>query len=944
MEFCVLGPVRVVVDGEPVRIGGPRERKVLAALVLRAGRPVRSEFLIEAVWNSGPPATGRAQIHNSVAALRRAFGPAASQGVEIVGGDGGFVLRTGAASVDAQEFVREVERAHRLAGEADAHGAVDGLRKALSLWRGAALEGVESQVLLGDAHRLDEQRMAALEKRFELELELGRHRELTGELAAAVAEHPLREPLVRFLMSALYRSGRQADALAAFQRCRELLAEELGVDPGPELAALHERILRGDPALMDVSAQQRGPEPPADRPGPAAGAPEFVPRQLPRAAGHFVGRATELAELDGLLDRADGSRLAVITGSAGTGKTATAVHWAHWSAARFPGGCLYVNLQGFDPTGEPMSARQAVRGFLQALGVPGDRMPAPLADQIGLYRSLVAERRILVLLDNARDAQQVRPLLPGTPAAFAVVTSRDRLVGLVAVDGAYAVRLGTLAPHEARALLELRTGRARVAAHPEAVHELAELCARLPLALNIAAARAAEAPYQRLDEFVAQLRAVGNRLTALDAGDPAASVRAVFSWSIHRLSPRAARLFRALGMHPAPQFGTAVCAALVGGAETAVRKDLDELVGFHLVEQHAPNRYVCHDLLRAFAAELCRTQEGENASEGITLLILDHYLHTAVAGDRLLQPHRPALTFAPPCEGAAPAALADAGEANRWFEAEIPTLLACTSYATAAGLDRHAWQLPWAMTTYLDRTVRWHDLIEQLNTALGALERLRDVPGRIRTHIDLAQALSRMDAEEEVVRHCEAAIELAIPIRDVHELGRASLTLSRAFASAEDFVRMREHAAAALAAFQDVGVQLGAAAAMIALATALRELGEPEQALASSNQALEIVGDGKAPLYEADALEILGLVHRDLGDTDEAVRCLLRAGEILAELGERYWGAELLERLGEVYLSTGSLDKARQAWETALETFEELGHPKAEQIRNRLVGNRLEEL
>jgi len=443
------------------------------------------------------------------------------------------------------------------------------LADALGLWRGEALADVPSQLLRQrEAPPLEDLRLQVLGARIDADLALGRHGEVVAELRQLVAAHPLWEHFHAQLMLALYRSGRQGDALAAYQDVRRVLAGELGVDPGPELTLLQQRILAADPALVLTETGAAAPAPPTPRPpaasapgapgtaGPAAepgpGAPAaqpgpddgaamwapVVPRQLPVAARHFAGRAGALTALAGLAAEAGGTDgtsramvIAVIEGTAGIGKTALAVHFAHQAARDFPDGQLYVNLRGFDPAGPPMTPGEAIRIFLDALGVPAAQLPASLDAQTGLYRSLLAGRRMLVLLDNARDAGQVRPLLPAGPGCLVLVTSRSQLTGLAAAEGARPMALDLLTGGEAHELLAARLGDERLAAEPAAVQELIGLCARLPLALAIAAARAASQPALPLAALAAELRDAGGRLDALDVGDTAASVRAVFSWS-----------------------------------------------------------------------------------------------------------------------------------------------------------------------------------------------------------------------------------------------------------------------------------------------------------------------------------------------------------------------------------------------------------------------------
>lgn len=938
MEFAILGPVRVLSHGEPVRVGGPRERKVLAALLLRAGHLVRTEFLIEVIWGEAPPATARAQVYNSIATLRRALAQGEDD-VRIEGERGGFVLYLGTSTLDAARFDEALAAADELIADGGRTQATDVLREALSWWRGGALEGVGSAALRGQAHRLDEARLEALERRIGIDLESGQLRDLVGELGALTHAHPLRESLVALLMQVLYRTGRQADALAAYRDCRTRLREELGVEPGPELSRLHEQILRADPSL---SASSDAPEAePAETEENAAGAEKPVPRQLPAGIGHFTGREEILDALDAVLAADAAAPVVALTGSAGIGKTATAVHWAASRTARFPDGCLYVNLQGFDPVGPPLPPQQALRGFLAALGVAREQIPGATAEQIGLYRSLLAERRVLVVLDNARRADQVRPLLPAGSNCLTLVTSRDRLTGLAAVDGAHALPLDLLSPPDAVELLRRRIGPERADTEPAALDELVRLCAGLPLALNIAAARIAERPQLPISRFVARMRGQGASLAALDAGDPVACVRAVFDWTYRQLDAPAARLFRRLGMHPGPEAGVDACTALLGGDEAETLAALDQLVGLHLLEESsAPERYTTHDLLHAFAAELCREQEGEEGCADLRVLLFDHYLHSAHAAELLLQPGRPPIDLTPAHPGAFPVAPADADAAMRWFETETEVLIACVGVAPALGLDQHLWQLAWAATTFLDRSGRHLELLEMLDGALAALERLGDVDGRIRTHIDLGMLMGNMRSPAEGRRHLNAALELGGRNGDdPHTQGRATLVLARMCRDEGVYDEALELALEAIGLFRKAERPVPMAFTLEVVASVSRALGDYPQALRSSEEALAILrepGVPAVPVLEADLHQNVALTRLDLGETALALVHQGEALEIYRRLGERVWTAEAHMHLGDIHAAAGEPDQARREWERSLELYRELDHPGAQRVRSRL--------
>jgi len=621
MQVRLLGPVDVVVDGRPRPVRGLRRQAVLATLALHSGEVVSTGKLADVVWGKTAPPTAANTLQSHMSFLRTVLGSRAA----ILARPPGYVLDLGDDHTDvqlAEQFLRQGTQS------ADPVRGTRLLQDALALWRGqpladvAGLEWLEEQ-----AERLGLLGVRVKRALLTARLAAGEHAQLVPDLEQMAADHRLDEQIHAELMLALYRSARQADALAAYQRLRRTLSEELGIDPGQPLRDLEVAILRQDPALdapAPVSLTARPAVP--------------VPAQLPPAVPAFIGRDAELASLDALLPAtvqatAAGPAtvvIAALSGTAGVGKTALAVHWAHRAAAQFPDGQLYVNLGGFDPGGAAMQPSEALRGFLDAFGVSAARIPESLPAQAGLYRSLLAGKRVLVVLDNAKDAGQARPLLPGSPGSLAIVTSRNQLTGLVATDGASALTLDLLGSADARRLLASRLGSRRVAREPEAVDVIIAGCARLPLALTIAAARAAASPGFPLAVLATELREATRALDPLNGGDPATDVRAVFSWSYHALTTDAARLFRLLGLHPGADIALPAAASLAAIPPDRARALLAELARAHLLAEHAPGRYAFHDLLRAYATELARTHDSQNVRSAAAHRVLEHYLHTGV--------------------------------------------------------------------------------------------------------------------------------------------------------------------------------------------------------------------------------------------------------------------------------------------------------------------------
>jgi DNA-binding SARP family transcriptional activator/tetratricopeptide (TPR) repeat protein len=725
MWFGVLGPLCVEPDGLPVRIPAARQRVLLAALAVRAGQVVSFEELTEAVWDGDPPPGARVTLRNYVKRLRQTLGAA---GARIVTRAPGYLLDVTADEVDLLAFARLCRRGGAAMRAADWPEASELLGQALGLWRGAPLADVASHILR-DEHVpvLESMRLQAAEWRLDAGLQLGQHSQLLPELQAQVHSHPLHERFRAQLMLALYRGGQQAGALAAYQDIRAALIDELCVEPGPDLRDLQRRILDGDPALLTGPGLAPPPAGPAAATSPAGetalaafpvvqapvvqvGVQPDAPRQLPAAGSHFAGRATELATLDRWLRQAtarqsDGAVLvAAVSGMAGVGKTALALRWAHQVATRFPDGQLHVNLHGYDPSGQPATPGEVIRRFLAALGVPPGHQPSDLDSQVALYRSVLAGRRMLILADNARDAAQVRPLLPAAPGSLVLVTSRSPLAGLAAAEGAQVLHLDVLSAAAAGELLAARLDPGLVAADPDAVTELIRRCGQLPLALAITAARAAASGWP-LAALVAELAAGDDELGVLGLGDAATDIRGIFSWSYEQLTAPAARLFRQLGLHPGPDVSAAAAASLAGLPPAQARVMLRELADVGLIAERAPGRYALHDLLRAYAAELAQSIDPAGDRQAATHRMLGHYLQTAAAAAQALDPGPEGLVLDPPKDGVTPELICGQAAGLAWFRDEHQVLLGVTAIA-ADGFGDHARLLPWTLARCTGLEVR----------------------------------------------------------------------------------------------------------------------------------------------------------------------------------------------------------------------------------------------
>jgi len=935
LRVQVLGPVSAWLAGQPLDLGPARQRALLAVLAFRPGKPVSRDEIIDAVWGDNPPHSAVNGVHTYVKGLRRALEPGRPHrsGGEILSSvAGGYALRLEPMYLDARAFEVLIERAAKLRADADLAAAARSLDEALGVWQGTPLSGVGGRWAEAERTRLSELRLTATEQREDLMLAAGRHSESAAELVKLVRKYPLRERFRAQLMIALYRCGRQADALAVFADTRQVLVAELGVEPGPDLQQVHQQILRGDPAIGGPQQAAHSAHTRRDR---------LIPRQLPALGCHFVGRSAELGELGGLMNTAEaaGGKTVVISaigGMPGVGKTALAVHWARQVAHRFPDGQLYVNLRGFDPHGTPLEPSQALRGFLDAFAVPATAVPVSLDAQAALFRTLVAGQRLLIVLDNAHDEDQVRPLLPSGPNCLVIVTSRNLLTGLVAAEGAAPMTLDVLTRDEAHDLLARRLGSGRVSAEAGAAARLAALCGRLPLALSLAAARLATHPGLAIDVVAGELADAESRLDTLTVDDVSVSVRAVFARSCQELTPPAARIFRLLGLHPGPDITVAAAASLAGVPIPEARASLTELLRLHLATEPVPGRFTLHDLLRAFAAETAGTDGSTTATRAAVHRMLDHYTHTARNAGLLLNPRRDAINLPPPQDGVVPDEVTDDQRALAWFKAEHRVLVRALTLAAERGFDAHAWRMAWGMADFLGRQGHWHDWIATQQTALASASRLGDETVRAHVHLSLGGALLQLGSPGEAGPHLSQALTLCRRLGDDTGYAAAHSDLAHLHELQGDHRTAVEHAEQALLAYRDLGHQPGQARALNNLGWFQALAGDHQQALSNCEQALSLhqaLGNG---FGQAATLDSLGYIHHQAGEPAQAIICYRRAVELYDELGERYQAADALAHLGDACLEAGDRAASQAAWESALATLDDLEHPAAESVRAKL--------
>ena len=902
----VLGPVRAWRDGQEIELGPPGRRVVLGLLALAGGRAVPRTDLIDALWGERPPASATNVIQTHVKHLRQLLDPdrdryARGASIRTIGD--GYALRIPPDGLDLLRF-RELAVLAGGVGRVGAHERVaELLAEALELWQGSPLADLPSLVGHPKVVALLEERRQVLIDYATAMIEIGSAERLLPILTETAGSQPLDEAVLALCVRAHAAAGQRVQAFTVYEQARARLAEELGVGPGPELAAAHSALLQ---------------EPPADRkPNRATG----VPAQLPADVSGFTGRAAELGTLDHLIDQPGSTAMVILAvcGTAGVGKTALAVHWGHRVREQFSDGQLYLNLRGYDPD-QPLSTSDALARFLATLGVAAHDIPVEEDARAARYRSELADRRMLVMLDNASSFGQLRALLPGTPSCVVVVTSRDNLAGLVVLHGAHRIDVEPLPPSDATTLLHRLIGE-RVRRDPAAAEELARHCVRLPLPLRVAAELAVSRPEIPLSQLVRELADRQRRLRLLESGDDdRAAVRVVLSWSYRHLPADAARLFRRLGWYPAPHFDGYAAAAL----GTVDLDEADRLLGLlvraNLVDRGPRGRYGMHDLLRAYATELAGSEPIEERAAALDRL-LDYYLAAAAAAVDVLHPaeraHQPTV--------AVPDVPLPRGNERTWLDTELPTLVEVCGFAAEHGWPTHAVRLSAVLYRDLE-SGRHTDALAVHTHGLRAARAIGDRAGE-------AHALTNLGAVQRLLGRYGAAAEQLREALVLHELTADSYGLARTLSNlgiVEDRLGAIEdstdHLRQALARYREIGDRYGTAAALTNLGNLHCQTGDYAEAVGVLTAAWELfdaVGDQAGA---ASALTNLGETYLHLGRYAEAAEHLSRALDSFLELGHRYGQASVLSNLGLVHSRTGRHDEAIDVCRTALEIFRANGH------------------
>jgi DNA-binding SARP family transcriptional activator/tetratricopeptide (TPR) repeat protein len=986
MRFRILGPLEVWSGGGWAAISAAKWRSLLACLVLRPGQLVSTDSLILELWGDTPPATANNLVSIYVHRLRRMIGD--TEGRVLVYRAPGYLLRIGPDDLDLSVFRALVADGRGKLDAADPEGAAASLAEALGLWRGPLLADVflHYTKISTESERVLELQLDATELRIKADLACGRSAQVIPELRALVAAHPLREGLWVLLMRALDEAGRHAEALDTYSHARQQIAEELGVGPGAELQQLYAQLLATDataarprkpaqgadvpaperpaaqsppqasgaPAVSQAAGDHAAADEPEDElplseapgmiaigtigevpPGPAApadvvaGPMAVPPAQLPADIGDFTGRETHVTHLCKMLIQGDAAsgpgavRIAVVAGAAGLGKTTLAVHAAHQVRAHFPDGQLYVDLSG--ASSQPAAPGEVLARFLRDLGVDGDKVPARDDERAALYRTRLTGRRVLVVLDNAKDAAQVRPLLPGSASCAVLVTTRTRTADLASMRF---IDLNVLEDDEGLALFARIVGDDRPAAEPDATAEVLVACAGLPLAIRICAARLAAREHWQIATMAKRLRDKRRRLDEMKTGDLA--VRASFQVSYDSLQTASdgdspARAFRLLSLWQGPSISLPAAAALLGEPEYEIADDLETLVDAHLIESRAAEWYSFHDLLRFYATERAQEEEPEPARTEAVARLLGWYLQMADAASLVVAPHRYRIAPDGPPE-TLPAAPSSVEEAFGWYDSERVNVVAATRQAAAAGLHDVAWRLPTALFAIFNRRDNWADCITVHRVAVDSARQAGHRLGEGWALNNLGQALARI-RDKEGIGHLEQALAIRQELGDRTGEAQTALCLADAYLMIEGPQVALEAFLKCLDVLQEVGNASLLGTGYNNLGEVYLELGRLEEAAECFRQADDLWQgiSGTSALRQAYAQHNLGRVYLESGAYGDAVASLSDALRIHRQSGDVLGQATALKYLGRAHRDTGDVAAARGSWTDALKIFTDVG-------------------
>ena len=937
IEFRLLGPVGVWANGQRVdlgRAGGPKARAVLAVLAMSAGKIVDPETLSARVWGAEP--RGPDVRYKYVAWLREALRPFA---IALDTREGGYLLDVDPERVDLERFRRAVRQGRNHARQGDSQAAAHSFEAALAIWRGDALLGIPGSWADSVRTQLERERVDAMVHLGESWLSSRPTAEALAELAMWATEHPLDERVAALLISALTQAGRRGEALAEFDAVSARLRTALGVGPGEELRLLRQRI--SDGVILESAATAENSSTAAREIVEGAGA--GVPRQLPPALRHFVGRRAELAALYEMLeqDPVPGSPMIVnITGTAGAGKSTLAVHWAHRISDRFPHGQIHVNLNGFGPHGDPLDPQEVIANILDALDVPRGRMPADREARLALYRSLIAKRRVLLLLDNARSSDQVRPLLPAGERCLVIITSRNRMASLVAGEGATPLPLRLLEPAEAYELLAQRVSERRIAAERPQLQSLIARCSGLPLALALVSARLAMSPEQSLSSAAAQLDEARTQLDLAIEDESSVNLRTIFSWSCRPLAAPAMAMFRAMGLHAGTDMSMGSIVSAAGGTAADARTSLIRLLDAGLVEESSPGRYRMHDLLKAYAVELATEQDNEVTRRATVRRILDFYLRAAFAAAMALDSQLDPITLPPPEPGTASQRIADRPSALTWFTTEHAVLLAVIAQSNREGFEEYTWRLAWTLAIYFQIRGHWADRVATQTTALEAARRVGDLEGQAHASRGLGIASIRVGRYDEALRILRSALSLFVELGDDVGRARTHIDLANALDRLDRPTEALAHDRAALSLFRASGHEAGEATALNCIGWDQARLGNHESTLEACAEALHLMRRLDDRSGQAATLDSIAYAHHHLGHVADAIVVYEEALALARDLGELPLEGEILFHLGSALLRVGREKEAAAALRHAVAVLDPLHDSLADAARELLSGIR----
>jgi DNA-binding SARP family transcriptional activator/tetratricopeptide (TPR) repeat protein len=940
MFFRILGTVEAWTGQEWRPISATKWRLLLAVLLVRSGQPVPVDRLVEEIWGDRPPKGASNLVSVYVHKLRRLIGD--EQGKVLVTRAPGYAAVLKPGELDADRFAELVTLGRKACEQGDAAGGVELLTQALEMWRGEPLADARAAPLVAtEAEHLAESRVQATELRIQARLACGRHAEVVPEVHRLLVDFPLRERLWALLMQALWGAGRQAEALETYHQAQETIAEELGVDPGAELQQIYQQILNADSG--NAAAARTGiVSVPVSAPAPV------VPAQLPPDIADFTGRAGQVAAVRGMLaPSGDGDgeaaprdgpgvvRVALVVGSGGLGKTALAVHAAHAIAHQFPDGRLYANLRGAT---HPANPADMLARFLRDLGMDAARIPVDEEERALAYRTRLDGKRVLIVLDDARDAEQVAPLLPGSSSCAVLITSRARMPELVGIS---VLDLDVLPDDEARTLFAKVAGQAKVSDDPGAAASVLAVCAGLPLAIRIAGARLASGSWnvRLLAERLANER---RRLDVLRAGNLA--VRASFEVSFAHLPQVAApgavdpaRVFALLGLWTGPSISLPAVAALVGEPTEAVSEALDVLLDAHLLEAIGPEQYRFHDLLRVYAADRALTQEPDQERLTAVTRLLTWYLHTTEAAACVISPQHTPVPLGPPPARVSPLAFGSLDAALQWCESKRTGLVAATRLAASSGLHEIAWKLAAASMNFFYRSSHWVEWVTTHEIGLASARLLGDrmAEAWMRNNLGMAYGQKHMT---EAVEYFEQALAICQDIGDTRGETRGANNLATAYFRIRRFPEALEAAQRSLVIQRKAGNRYGEGIAINMIGCSSRELGWLQKAADYLQQALDIFRELGEQHTVADSLGDLGETYLGLGEIERAIACLRESLSIWRDIGDRYGQAKTLQRFGNAQQRAGNLIEAATLLGEAIVLFEDLGnHGQAAEARAALV-------